>query len=237
MFCSRFSSAWPESGLDSSPSGHFNLDSPKAWISFTLRACDTNGFHYFMIRMASLRKRSGFSLLEILVTMSLIAVLAALIVPCWGMITRSRSKQVATSLVMESLEGARQRAITSKNDIWVVFQHPGGIAHDSLRLLSKQSGIITPLDKWQPLPSGISFNSGSDSLMKEHPSADLLASSLNGQTPAAGTLFGTVMFQRSGRIGIPLPGGYPLLLGLDSLAVPLAASIVLSRATGRATCQ
>jgi prepilin-type N-terminal cleavage/methylation domain-containing protein len=179
----------------------------------------------------------GFSFLEIVVTMSLIVVLAALVVPCWGMIARSRSKQAATSLVMDSLERARQTAITSKKDVWVIFQHTEGTACDSLRLLSKEGNVITPLDRWQSLPDGISFCETVDSMMQEPPPNDLLLSACNTQTPPAGSHYGAVMFQRSGRIGVPLPGSHPLVLGLDAASVPLPESITLSRATGRALYQ
>lgn len=171
-----------------------------------------------------------------LVTMAMIIALATLVVPCWGMIARSRSKQVASGMIMESLDRARQVAITSKTDVWVVFQHPEGIKADCLRLLSKQGSVITPLDRWQTLPEGIVFQSG-ENLMKEQPPADLLSSALNGQNTAAGTHFGSIMFQRSGRIGAPLPGGNPLSVQLTSVTTPFCATISLSRATGRATCQ
>ncbi len=169
--------------------------------------------------------------------MSLIIALAALVVPGWGMIARSRSKQVATSLVMDSLERARQTAITNKKDVWVIFQHPAGTACDSLRLLSKEGSVITPLDRWQSLPGGITFCETVDSVMKEPPPNDLLLSAFNAQKPPVGSHYGAVMFQRSGRIGIPLPGSHPLVLGLDAASVPLPESITLSRATGRALYQ
>jgi prepilin-type N-terminal cleavage/methylation domain-containing protein len=189
-----------------------------------------------MTLRAPQRENRGFSLLEVLVTMSLIVVLMTLGIPCWGMMTRSRSKQAAASLVMESLERARLAAITNKSDVWVIFQHPGGITPDSLRILSSQGGVISPLDRWQPLPAGISFHSG-DNLMKEQPPAPLLSSSLDGKTPDIKTRFGSIMFQRAGRVGIPLPGGNPMTLELASTATQPTTAILLSRATGRATCQ
>lgn len=171
------------------------------------------------------------------VTMSLIVALTALVIPCWGVVIRSRSKQAAVSLVLESLEQARQTAITKKSDVWVIFQHPAGGACDSLRLLSRQGNSITPLGVWQRLPGGITFRSSSDSLMQQRPPGDLLLSSFNAQAPPEGSLFGSVMFQHSGRIAVPLPGGPPLVLGLNAKASPLPESIMLSRATGRATYQ
>ena len=169
--------------------------------------------------------------------MALIVGLVTLALPCWGMIARSRSKQAATGMVMGSLEQARQAAITRKDDVWVIFQHPGSLKPDAIRLLAKQGKEITPLDSWHSIPERISFADASDSLMKERPPADILLASMNGQTPLSGTRFGGVMFQRSGRIGVPLPGGNSLFLKFDSMGTALPEFITLSRATGRATSQ
>lgn len=178
---------------------------------------------------------AGFSLLELLVTITLIAALASLVVPCWGMITRSRAKQAATSLVMDSLERARHSAIAKKNDVWVVFQHQESLTQDSLRLVIKQDGVIIPLDGWQPLPNGISFECNSASLMKQSPPEEILSSIVPDESSKKGATFGSLLFQRSGRVGVPMPGGVPLVLLLNSPSNPAPISIMLSRATGRAT--
>ena len=179
----------------------------------------------------------AFSLLEILVTVTLIVALVLLMVPCWGMITRSRSKQAATNLVMGSMEQARHAAIAQKFDLWVVFQHRQPPALDSFRLVSRQGSIIIPVNAWQNLPAGVSFHPGSGSLMQDPPPANVLSSSLDGLNVPEGTSFGSLMFLGSGRVGIPLPGGAPLVLKLDSLSSSIPAEILISRATGRATTQ
>lgn len=177
----------------------------------------------------------GFTLMEILVTITLITVLMALVIPCWGVIARSRARQAATGIVMDSLEHARNVAITGKNNVWVIFQHQEGIHQDSLRTLVKQGAGISPLGSWQVLPTGTSFHT--DALMEERPPAEILTIALNGKSPQSGETFGAVMFQSSGRIGIPLPGSHPLSLQLDSQSGISPEPITLSRATGRATCK
>jgi hypothetical protein len=172
-----------------------------------------------------------------MVTMALIVGLVTFAIPCWGMIARSRSKQAAIGMVMNSLEQARQAALIRKSDVWVIFHHPGGLKPDAFRIIAKQNKEITPLDAWHFLPERISFTDATDSLMKERPPTDILLASMNGQTLPTGTLFGGVMFQRSGRVGVPLPGGNSLELNFDSTGTALSESITLSRATGRATSQ
>lgn len=180
---------------------------------------------------------AAFSLLEILVTMTLIVALVSLAVPCWGVITRSRSQQAATSLVMSSLERARVAAIAQKCNLWVVFQHRQPPKQDSFRLLSKQGLIMTPLGAWQCLPAGISFHPGAGSLMQAPPPTEVVASSFNGLNAPEGASFGVLMFLGSGRVGMPLPGGPPLLLRLDSISKSTPTEILISRATGRATTE
>ena len=69
--------------------------------------------------------------------------------------------------------------------------------------------------------------------MGERPSQDILSSAFNGVIPSDSGTLGSVMFQRSGRIGLPLQGGNQLILPFDSLSGPAPEPILLSRATGR----
>jgi hypothetical protein len=56
-----------------------------------------------------------------------------------------------------------------------------------------------------------------------------------GASTSPATSIGGVMFQRSGRIGIPQQGGPALLLRLRSLKGPLPSPIEFSRGSGRAS--
>ena len=189
--------------------------------------------HHHLIRA----KIAGFSLMEILGTITLIAALLSVAVPCWGALTRSRARQAATGIVMESLERARQSAITGKVSHWVIFRHRPGSRNDSLRTLSRQEGAITPLGGWQPLPAGVSFGTGTGTLMKEEPPKEILSAALGNQPAGTGETFGALMFQSSGRIGIPSAGGTPLALQLFSQIGGPVLTITLSRATGRSACK
>ncbi|MEI7962322.1 MAG: prepilin-type N-terminal cleavage/methylation domain-containing protein [Verrucomicrobiota bacterium] len=190
--------------------------------------------HHLVISIQS-TKRTGLTLTELLVSITVIAALASLAVPAWSTITSSRARQVASGMVMESLELARSTALTTKKDVWVIFHHQGDGHRDAFRVVSSGDGSVVPLGPWKQLPSGISFLEGEGTLMDEHPPQEILSSSLNNSTPLAGETFGSVMFQRSGRIGRPLRGGNQLTLSFHSLVGTPPLPILLSRATGRSS--
>jgi len=182
-------------------------------------------------------RRNGLTLTELLVSITVIAALASLTVPVWTTLTRSRAKQVTSGMVMESLELARSTALTTKKDVWVVFRHPaqgqGQNQGDAFRIVSSGDGSVTPLGAWKQLPCGISFLDGEGTLMDERPAPEILSTALNNTTPHVGQTFGSVMFQRSGRIGRPLRGGNQLTLSFHSSVGPAPRPVLLSRATGR----
>lgn len=176
---------------------------------------------------------NGLTLTELLVTMTVIAALASLTMPAWTTLTRSRARQVTSAMVMESLELARNSSLSTKNDTWVVFRHLGEGNRDALRIVSSGGGTAVPLGPWKQLPAGIFFRDEMGTLMGEHPPQEILSSVLGDTASPAGQVFGSVMFQRSGRIGRPLRDGNQLTLFFNSAKGPAPDSILLSRATGR----
>ncbi|MCE9543137.1 MAG: prepilin-type N-terminal cleavage/methylation domain-containing protein [Verrucomicrobia bacterium] len=180
-------------------------------------------------------RRNGLTLTELLVTITIIAALTSLTVPAWSSLIRSRARQVASGMVMESLELARSTALTTKRDTWVVFRHQVEGNRYAFRIVSRGDGSVMPLGPWKQLPGGILFRDGEGTLMEEHPSQEILSSALNEIAPPAGHTFGSVMFQRSGRVGRPLRGGNQLILSFNSSVGPAPQPILLSRATGRSS--
>lgn len=171
---------------------------------------------------------------ELLVTMTVIAALASLTVPAWRALHRAGSSKAATSLVMDSLERARGEAITKKRDVWLLFRHSVGSGRDSLRIVSRGEEGYVPLGAWVPLPAGITFHDEPGTLMDERPAGDLLAAACKNADPSDKEVFGSVMFRRSGGIGIPAQGGNRLCIGMDSHSKGAVTTINLARASGRA---
>ena len=199
--------------------------------SVGLHAADKLGFS------VKLKDTAGVTFTELLVTITVIAALASLVIPSWSSLSRVHARKAAAGLVMDSLEGARVAAQSTKRNVWVIFRHSGDKTPDSLRVVTKETNGSTPLGAWLKLPAGISFRVDENTLMEETPPADILAAGLNGKTATSGESFGCVMFLRSGRIGIPQPGGKSLTLDFSSTSGSPPGSITLSRATGRTSYQ
>jgi len=179
------------------------------------------------------QKSSGFSLIELLVVIALIAALISLAVPAWTSIARHQAKNSAVSLVMEGLEQARIAASSGKKEVWVVFRNELA-KKASLRLVRQEATNFTPLGNWITLPQGITFQTGGSTLMEQKPPDVVIAATLGSQLPKGATL-GSILFLRSGRIGLPQPGGPALSLQLADSMAPIPQSITISRATGRSS--
>lgn len=175
------------------------------------------------------RTDAGFTLTELLVTLSLIAVLAGLSIPTWGAMARARAPKAAASAVMDCLERARSEAVTTRRDVWVLFRHGGG---DAVRIVTRNGGTPAAQGSWSALPGGVVFNSGPGTLLSERPPAEIIVSAYNGKPPGQGILTGGVMFARSGGIRLPARGGNALLVGFDSAKGAPLPGIALSRGTG-----
>jgi prepilin-type N-terminal cleavage/methylation domain-containing protein len=179
------------------------------------------------------QRSSGFSLIELLVVIALITALISLAVPAWTLITRHQAKNSAVSLVMEGLEQARIAASSGKKEVWVVFRNELA-KKASLRLVRQEATNFTPLGNWITLPQGITFQTGGSTLMEQKPPDVVIAAALGSQLPKGATL-GSILFLRSGRIGLPQPGGPTLSLQLAESKAPIPQSITISRATGRSS--
>lgn len=181
--------------------------------------------------------QAGITLLELLVTAAVIAALASLAIPAWGLVAKSGARRNATALVMESLERARSDAIASKRDVWVLFSHaPDGNQADAMRLLAKEGSAVSPIGPWIKLPPSVSFREGRGSLMDERPPGDIVKAAFPEAGKSRDCSLGSVMFRRSGGIGIPAQGGNSLTIELGPAKGP-DTSITLARAAGRASAE
>lgn len=178
---------------------------------------------------------AGVTLLELLVTMAVIAALASLAIPGWGLLSKTGAQRRATAAVMESLERARSEAITSKQEVWVLFRHhSNGDQPDAVRILAKEGGLISPLGTWIKLPSSITFRMGAGTLMDDSPPSEILKAALPDFENPGDSMFGAVMFRRGGGVGNPKQGGNSLSVALGAGKKGPDSTITIARAAGRA---
>lgn len=170
-------------------------------------------------------------------TVTVIAALATMTIPAWGLLSKSLARRNATALVMESLERARSEAITTKRDVWVIFCHyPRGDGRDALRLVANDGDKVSAMGPWSKLPPSISFREGNGTLMEERPPAEIVKAALTEPGIAGNGTAGCLMFRRSGGIGIPLQGGNSLTISFGSSKGP-DSTVTLARAAGRASAE
>ena len=191
--------------------------------------------NHFSVKEAAIPS-GGVTLLELLVTITVIAAVASLSIPAWSAIIRAGAGKNADRIVMESMEQARTSAIAARKEVWVVFDHAPAGKPDGLRIISRNRDTVSADGGWHYLPKGIAFHPGAGTLLEEQPPSEVLSSAINGNR-APGETFGGVLFQRSGRIGLPAQGGNQLTLRFDSDTGSTPEPINISRATGRASCK
>lgn len=175
--------------------------------------------------------RKGFSLLELLAVLGLLAVLSALSFHAWRTLLNSGARRTGEARVMEALEHARSEAISSGRDVWLVLRHDGGKGADAGRIVARGNGGTVALNGWCGLPQGITFHTGSNAIPDAHPPREIQETS--GSTTNGNGTLGAVMFLRSGSVGWPKPGAESLVIPLDSKEGQ--SLITLSRGTGRAS--
>ena len=178
-------------------------------------------------------ERRGITLVEILVTLVVIAALAPLIMPSWSSLSEfmPAGRLYPWSWV---LSNRRDRGSLWSEECWVVFRRLERGGREGMRILARDGeGGYAPIWFWISLPTGISFLSEAKTLMDQKPSPLVVDSALNRITPPNGTLMGGVIFLRTGRIGSPKQGENQQAIILSSNASPETETILPSRATGR----
>lgn len=70
------------------------------------------------------KRKAGFTLIELLVVMGIIGLLMAVVIPSFNGIGRGSSLDTSTNQLKQTLELARQWAITHRKDTAVVFPEP-----------------------------------------------------------------------------------------------------------------
>ncbi len=116
-------------------------------------------------------RRQAFSLIELIIVISVIVIIAAFTMPAMNTILRGSSMTQASGLLVGQLNIARQQALSRNRPIELRFYRfadpevPGETAADpttwkfrGMQLFEVQpSGVSMPIDKIQRLPGGVIF--------------------------------------------------------------------------------
>jgi uncharacterized protein (TIGR02596 family) len=107
-------------------------------------------------------RQRGFSLVELIVVISVIVIVMTLLVPAFGTLGRASRLNTGIASVVDELNLARQTALSKNRAVEVRFYHlPGPVdpvlAYRSIRtLISDESGATyLPLSPLKALPTGI----------------------------------------------------------------------------------
>lgn len=97
--------------------------------------------------------KTGFTLIEILAVLFIIGIIFSITLPTFGPIMRTLKLTTSAENLANTLESARQYAITSGQDCYVVFPTTGEMAYKSYVLYNKDAEEI--LSKLEILPNSI----------------------------------------------------------------------------------
>lgn len=101
---------------------------------------------------------NGFSLIEMLAVMAVIAVMMSLMAPAIRGFSDTAGRRGAVSVVMNTLEQARVAALESGNDVYVVLCRQATPNEDRMMVLRETeagTGKYDQLTRWVTLPKGI----------------------------------------------------------------------------------
>ncbi|HYR57249.1 MAG TPA: Verru_Chthon cassette protein D [Chthoniobacteraceae bacterium] len=116
-------------------------------------------------------RRRAFSLIELIIVISVIVIIAAFTMPAMNTILRGSNMTQASGLIVGQLSIARQQALSRNRPVEVRFyrfadpETPGETVADpstgqfrAMQLFEvQQSGVALPIDKMQRLPGGVIF--------------------------------------------------------------------------------
>jgi len=139
------------------------------------------------------RTRAGFSLVELLVVMAIMAILVALVITPVGQVADGYLLTRQGQTLGDQLVLARQRATARNRDVEVRFQEEGAVWTMQIWELDPAAGTASPVSRVTPFDAQLAFRAELSPLLDALPT----------QTEA-GESWKALRFRPNGRLALPL---------------------------------
>jgi prepilin-type N-terminal cleavage/methylation domain-containing protein len=152
---------------------------------------------------------NGFSLVELLAVMAVIAVMMSLLLPSVSGLSSTAGRRGAVNTVMNTLEQARVSAVESSRPVYVVFWRRVFPEQDAIMVLRETetgSGNYEQLTRWIKLPKGVLLHqpTAGQSVLSVDPSAVFNQSRMpTSPSLATGESINAVVFNETGGVAFP----------------------------------
>lgn len=165
------------------------------------------------------RKAGGFSLIELLSVVAVIALMMSLIAPAVSGFSSTAGRRGAVNTLMNTFEQARVKALESGATVYVVFWRRVFPEHDSVMVVSEPQDPTNPynsLTRWIKLPKGILLHQPAlgQSLLSATVPANIFDPSRmpNSFTLGSGEFINILAFNETGVVGFPTSKPYRKLI-------------------------
>lgn len=176
---------------------------------------------------ACYRRLAGFSLLELLVVIAVMAVMLSLLLPAVSGFSSTVGRRGAVNIVMNTLEQARVAALESGQNVYVGFADKDFPVEDMrysafivFRSATEEEKALNPkreyvvLKKWTRLPKNVSLKSDITSSVISSAGEQTFSDKLYDELPATqrDNKFPAITFNSSGAVEAPSTGTVKLFL-------------------------
>lgn len=156
------------------------------------------------------RGAEGFSLLELLVVLGILAILVSLLLPTISGFSRTAGRRGAVNILLATFEQARVAAIESGRPVYVLFYRRHFPEPDAIMVVrDPEDGLITsPLDhltKWIKLPQGVLLHDpGAANILSQALPSEMSTNRLSPAPHLAdGETLNALKFNESGAVEYP----------------------------------